>query len=197
MRVPWDILARGPALRFGDEFFSIGTLTYGEDSQTGYFAKSKIELGLHHIFDHRLELSLRGASQWVSDDTPIDELVSIGGGESVRGFADDHGLGSTGHYVQGEVWVPFNVFGDQLERILGPTVNYGALSAFVDGGAVSQPVGARSSGVMSGAGLGLRYDVGGSVIRGDWAYGFLDTVTDADPTGRFYITITSDFPFKD
>ena len=136
------------------------------------------------------ELDFAGAVQSASVDTPVFEVPSLGGTESVRGFRADDAIGRFLWSTQNELWtpVPFRSNRDDfLRRVV-------RLAFFADVGGVSEPTTDSSAGTRAGLGTGLRLNFNPVVLRLDYAHGFGAAATGGS-RNRFYFSIKTNLPF--
>jgi Omp85 superfamily domain len=132
-----------------------------------------------------ISLDVAGHFKQASSNTPIFEMPSVGGSETLRGFRQDDILGRRFWSVQSELWipVPFTLAAQSgVGRFLRENIR---LAGFGDVGGVyqtRQPIPAYygpgstnaldPSGRRSGAGAGIRYIRGNAAIKLDWGHGF-------------------------
>ena len=147
-----------------------------------------------------ISLDVAGSVAATSGATPIFELPSLGGSETVRGFRQDAALGRRLWSLKTEVWspVPGTVTpkpDDQIRQFLRKNIR---LAAFVDVGGVydtnlpafgGAPSLAAASGVRAGPGAGLRILQGPMALKLDWAYG-LGGGVNGGGHGRFYLSVS-------
>ena len=141
----------------------------------------------YHRGGHALDVA--ATVQRASAGTPVFEQPSLGGGESVRGFAVDDAIGREAWTLQSELWWP-------LPRADGPAATLlSSLRAatFVDLARLRQPAAGSNAGTLRGAGLGLRLLFQPAVIKLDYAWG-RGPASREPPRGRFYLTFTTDVP---
>jgi hypothetical protein len=134
-----------------------------------------------------VEAESRFQLRHATDQTPVFELPSLGGMESVRGFRADERVGHTLWASQNELWLPVlrggapSGFRDFVRRNV-------RLAGLYDLGQVTGPVSgiAEPAGFRHGAGIGLRIRYQGVVIETDWARGFGNADTGRPGHGQFY-----------
>ncbi|MCI0338018.1 MAG: BamA/TamA family outer membrane protein [Acidobacteria bacterium] len=152
--------------------------------------------GTYHIGASRLfEFNVKGLASIASNRTPVVELPSFGGSETVRGFRKDDALGRRLWSVQPEIrlrargllapaFVPATGGQEKLRKMVRDSL---ALAFFSDIGGVYRTF--RSPpGVRYGPGLGIRFKFAKqATLRLDWAYGIGDGVS-GKGRGRFYFS---------
>jgi hypothetical protein len=139
------------------------------------FAKSIVTANTHRSYDH-WEYDLTGRFENAFGNSPIFELPSFGGAETVRGFRADDAIGRRLWADQNELW-------HALPR--WPVLK---IAAFADFGGAYQTIGS-SPGLRAGLGTGLRLDLRVAVLKFDWAYGFGQAATGGS-RGKFYFDVT-------
>jgi Omp85 superfamily domain len=159
-----------PAVHFGD--------------QTAVLAKPytiwSLDVSAHQrISDFKLiSVDISGHFRDATRDTPVFELPSLGGGESLRGFRPDDVLPRRYWSLQNELWVP--VPGTLSASPSGKGLGAAGwflrqnvrLAFFADvAGAYQIPVGGIQSGIRWAPGLGIRFVRGNFALKLDWAYG--------------------------
>jgi hemolysin activation/secretion protein len=149
----------------------------------------------HQKLPRRFELDIGGRVEAAGRATPLFELPSFGGSDTVRGFRRDDALGRKLWSLQHELWVPLPVGGsDQdagpLRALLRQSVK---LAPFVDVGGLYGAVRGRA-GARAGAGLGLRLVYSPLVFKLDFGYGFGGAATDAR-RGKVHFGVVSNLPF--
>ena len=176
-------------------------LTYGEDVRVepgilfdSRFAHFTITANSHHRFD-KWQSDITGRFENATRATPIYDLPSFGGENTVRGFRADDAIGQRLWSLQNEAWLPvpgfanWNPANPQLQSI----VQQFRLAPFFDVGGAYQTVASRA-GLREGLGLGLRLDMGLALLKFDWAYGFGDAATGGS-RGKFYFNIGLNVPY--
>jgi len=133
------------------------------------------------------ELDLSAHFAWANRNTPLVELPSFGGVDSVRGFRSDDLLTTQYWAVQPEVWA--TIPGTQLSvsgvgAFLRRNVR---LALFADTGHATHPI-AGPGGYKAGPGAGIRFLQGPVVLQLDWAKAVGGAVTDSR-WGRVYFNI--------
>ena len=147
----------------------------------------------HQQLPHYLDVDINARFKIASGRTPIYELPSLGGADSLRGFREDDGLGTKLWSVQNELWMPLPAVGDEasgLQRFLRRQVR---LAGFVDVGGIYGTT--TQSGMRVGPGLGLRIIYQPAIIKLDWAYGIGNAATSGRGHGRFYFSVGTNLPF--
>jgi hypothetical protein len=167
-----------PALRFGIR------VQQGEPS----FQRFTLSTQYHQSVAGPVEIESRFVGATAGASTPLFELPSLGGSESVRGFRGDENIGQHLWAFQNELWFPVTRNGvpSGLHGFISRNVR---LAFFHDAGNVHKPpAGTQGSitGLRQGAGLGLRVRYQGVVIEADWAYGFGSSEASRPGRGRFY-----------
>jgi hypothetical protein len=145
--------------------------------------------GYHQQMIGPTELDLTISGSVASEDTPLYELPSFGGEQSVRGFRRDDILARRLWAVQPEVWTPVPGVGNAVDgagQFLRQNVR---LAFFTDFGGVSHTLG-PFNGVKAGPGVGLRIRYGAAVLKLDWAKGIGDAYSSSD-WGRFYFSVVT------
>lgn len=165
-----------PALR-------IGLPMSGEPA----FTRFAVGTQYHQSVAGPLEAESRFELRHATDRTPVFELPSLGGMESVRGFRTDERVGHTLWAWQNELWLPVlrggapSAFRDFVRRNV-------RLAGLYDLGRVTAPAAGvvDPAGFRHGAGIGLRIRYQGVVIETDWARGFGNGDTGRPGHGHFY-----------
>ena len=175
-------LELNPSLRLGL------ALTNKEPSyQTGTFSGS-FQQNLPRLY----QLHFNGKAQTASGGTPIFDLPSFGGEDSVRGFRQDDGLGRRVLSLQSELWSPIPGVNKSIGKI-GQFLHRNVwMAGFFDAGGIFQSVD-QVTGAKEGAGLGARVNYKLVIFKLDWAYGF-GTGRTGDGRGRVYFSITNWLP---
>ena len=143
---------------------------WGRDAGTADYQWTRWSLVYRRLVFDALRWEVRGRVHYASSGTPLAELPSFGGEDSVRGFRRDTAYGQGGWSVQNELWfrspasLPF-----VSKEIAGVLRRSLAWALFVDVGGVSEPVD-RTVSFASGAGIGLRFSQGPMTLRADWAH---------------------------
>jgi hypothetical protein len=143
------------------------------------FARCVLTAHAHRSFD-RWEYDAGGRFENAFGNSPIFELPSFGGEDTVRGFRADDAIGRRLWAGQNELW-----------RAL-PRWSWLKAAAFSDVGGAYQTVGS-SPGLRAGLGTGLRVDVRLAVLKFDWAYGFGRAATGGS-RGKFYFAMDWNAP---
>lgn len=172
-----------PRLRFG-----LG-LAAGEPRFNAFFMSGNFHQKLPAFF----ELDFSGRVGLASRNTPLFELPSLGGADSVRGFRQDEAIGRRLWSLQNELWVPVpgtTGSAGEFQRFLLRSVR---LTAFADVGRAYQTSGAQP-GMRFGPGTGLRFIFNPVVIKLDWAYG-LSSAAATTGRGRVSFGLTTNLPF--
>ena len=172
-----------PRVRFG----------LGLASTEPRFARLQITGSFHQKLPRLFEVDMSGRIEAASDNTPIFELPSLGGAESLRGFRTDDALGRRVWSLQSELWIPLPG-SDGSEPGVGQFLRRSVrLATFLDIGGAFHTTGSQS-GIRSGPGAGLRVIYNPVVLKLDWAYGFGEGVSGVGH-GRFYFTVSTNLPF--
>jgi hypothetical protein len=168
-----------------------------------------VDGGIHQRISNQYLISadISGRFQAASKLTPVFELPSLGGGDSVRGFQMDDALGRKMWSLQSEIWTPLPFTLDATE---GSAVRWFLrrnvrAAAFFDAGAVSDTSLTRSPGLSvvsvssepglrKGTGAGIRFVQGPIALKLDWAYGFGRGVF-GEGHGRFYLGVSRNGTF--
>jgi hemolysin activation/secretion protein len=157
----------------------------------------------------RYVFDIAGRFEQASMKTPLFELPSFGGAETVRGFRRDDAIGRRIWSLQPELWLPLP--GSTRSRYksfsrpegVRPSTREGLreflrdnlwLAPFFDLGGAHRTTGSRS-GLRAGPGLGLRLDYSQVIFKLDWAYGLGEAATTNRGRGRFYFNVTTNLPF--
>lgn len=147
----------------------------------------------HQTLPSRFEFDLSGRLERASPQTPRFELPTLGGGDVIRGFRRDDGLGRTLWSLQHELWVPMPLGNESsmgLKAMLREKVK---LAPFFDVGGIYQTV-TTTPGVRSGLGLGVRFIYSPIIFKIDYGYGF-GAALNAGSRGKFYFSLGSNLPF--
>jgi hypothetical protein len=183
-------------------------LAHSNSPGGGVYQVWTVEGGMHaRIWNQQLiTADISGAASAASSRTPIYELPSLGGSDSLRGFRADLALGRKRWSIQPELWAPIpgSVHGEgAVRKFLRKQFR---LAAFFDAGAVSDTglastpaaatIGALGSqpGFRRGPGAGIRLLQGAVAVKIDWAYGLGAGLAH---TGRsqFYIGVAKNGAF--
>ena len=138
------------------------------------FADVIVTADTHRSFDH-WEYDLSARFENAVGNSPIFELPSLGGADTVRGFRADDAIGRRLWSTQSELW-----HGLPPWRLL-------KIAAFMDAGGAYQTTGSYP-GTREGLGTGLRLDLRVAVLKFDWAYGFGQAATGGS-RGKFYLNV--------
>jgi surface antigen Omp85-like protein len=147
-----------------------------------------------HLFDSGVStLAISAKAQTSDAATPLFELPSLGGTESLRGFRADDFVARRIWSVQPELW--FQLFGSgRWARMLRP-------AAFIDVGgaygithAAAADTKSYKDGIRAGPGVGLRFIQGPMALKLDWSYG-LGHAGSSRGHGRFYVGAGTDITF--
>ncbi len=155
------------------------------------FRRFQLSVVYHQSLSGPLEFESRLQARIASTATPVFELPSLGGADSVRGFRSDESLARRLWAVQNEIWCPVmrggapSKFRDFVRRDvrLAWLYDLGGTELPADGLPVSP------SGFRHGTGLGLRVKYQGVVLEVDWAYGFGSEGEGRAGRGRFYFNV--------
>ncbi|PYP89963.1 MAG: hypothetical protein DMF61_01815 [Blastocatellia bacterium AA13] len=172
-----------PRLRFG----------LGAAADEPSFKVISLKANWHQKLPKLYELDFTQQTGIATDRTPLFELPSLGGEDTVRGFRRDDAIGQTLWSLQNELWMPvpgLSRDGESLGNYIRRNVR---LAGFVDIGGVyrtafSQP------GMRIGPGIGARIIRFPVVIKLDWAYGIGEGASGVG-RGRFYFSLTTNLPF--
>jgi hypothetical protein len=183
-------------------------LAHSNSPDGGAYQIATVEGGLHlRIWDDQLiSADISGAANVASSKTPIYELPSLGGSDSLRGFRADLALGRRLWSVQPELWAPIPGSAHGEGGVWEFLRKQFRLAAFFDAGAVSDTglsstpaaaaigAGASQAGFRRGPGAGIRLLQGAVAVRIDWAYGLGPGLAN---TGRsqFYIGVAKNGAF--
>ncbi len=138
------------------------------------FADYIVTANTHRAFDH-WEYDLSGRLENAASNSPIFELPSLGGADTVRGFRADDTIGRKLWSLQSELW-------HGLPR--WPLLK---IATFIDLGGAYETTGSYP-GLREGLGTGLRLDLRVAVLKFDWAYGFGQAATGGS-RGKFYFNV--------
>jgi len=154
---------------------------------------------LRGVFQHhrdipaRFGIQISGRVDVASKGTPIFELPSFGGVDSVRGFREDDAIGRRLWSLQNEIRTPILGLPPDAEGFKKFLRNQTKVAAFIDVGAMSDTVGTRS-GLRAGPGLGLRVNFMGVNMKIDYAYGLGDAAI-GKGRGRFHFSLDTPLRF--
>ena len=147
-----------------------------------------VKLGQGYAFDSS------GSFRRTSAETPVFEMPSLGGPDSVRGFQPDDAIGRGVWSAQNEFWMPVPFLTD-LEGSRGNFFRKMVrLALFVDVAGVQDSSAGSLEGTRAGTGLGGRLQFGAVVLKGDFAYGF-GPQTISGSRGKFYFSVKTNLPF--
>ncbi|HTD21423.1 MAG TPA: BamA/TamA family outer membrane protein [Terriglobales bacterium] len=166
-----------------------------------------VDEGLHRRVsnDFLISVDLAGHFQAATLHTPITEVPSLGGSETLRGFRTDDALGRRLWSLQSEVWTPIPGTLDGSDAIRDFLRRNVRLAAIFDFGAVSATDLKNSPGlattglasrenILKSPGLGIRFIQGLVALKFDWAYGF-GTGISGPGHGRFTISVSRNGAF--
>lgn len=160
------------------------------DTNGSAFFIPRVDATYHQFVGPFSQIDVNGRIAWASDETPPNELPSLGGEQTVRGYRTDAFVGNLVWALQTEAWLPlrFRVArSGSLERFLRRNL---ALAAFVDIGGV-QDTADGEDGFKAGAGLGLRMVWADYLtVRLDWAHA-LDESDERRGGSMVYFTVTT------
>lgn len=153
------------------------------------FRRLQVGAQYHQTVAGPVEVESRFEARRASRMTPVFELPSLGGPQSVRGFRADETVGRHLWTLQSELWLP--VLGSGTPSKIRDFVRRNVrVAAFYDAGRL----GLLADGVESavdqfrhGAGVGLRLRYQGVVIETDWGYGFGSDEARRPGRGRLYM----------
>ena len=172
------------------------------------YAVTTVRVGMHRRLSNTrlLSMDLSSSFQMATSETPIVDLPSLGGPESVRGFQTDDALGHLLWTLQSELWAPVPGTTNAAEQgIKGFLKKNVRLAGFFDIGGVSDTkvtnlpglanaTKASIQGLREGPGLGIRFIQGLIALKFDWAYGFGQGAFGSGH-GRFYIGVSTNGAF--
>ena len=148
-----------------------------------------------HLFDRVLTtLDVTGRAQWASSNTPVFNMPSLGGSETLRGFRADDAMGRKLLSVQPELWFEVPGFAGGASKLADFVNKNLRLAAFMDAGAVYSPLPYSSEGWRAGPGAGLRFIQGFVALKVDWAYGIGNGVSGRGH-GRFFVGVSTNSTF--
>jgi hypothetical protein len=151
------------------------------------YRRLRFEAGYHQLLPAAVEADFRFHGGAASGSTPVFELPSFGGEESVRGFRADDALGRRLWALQSEFWIPLPRVGDPSSRTWEFLRRNVWLAPFYDSGGVFDRL-APTGGFRQGVGAGVRLSVQGALLALDWAYGS-GRGASGDGRGRLYFTV--------
>jgi hypothetical protein len=155
------------------------------------FARGTLAVTAHQILPRDLDIDLGLHLQIASAKTPVFELPTLGG-ETLRGFRKDDGLGRAFWSAQPEFWFPLfflpRTTDAEITKFLRRSVK---LAGLIDVGSVRDSAGNFPTRV--GPGLGVRFLYGPVVLKLDGVYGIGDRLT---PGSRFkiYFSVSTNLP---
>ena len=150
------------------------------------FGRAAMALRGHKALPGGFALDAGARFERASARTPLFELPSLGGAESLRGFRRDDALGTGLWSIQPELWSPVRLGSSEFVR------KSLKLAMFLDAGNVSGGIAPKAAARVS-PGLGLRILYGPAVIRADWAYGLGQALTGGS-RGKFNFSVTTNLP---
>jgi hypothetical protein len=163
----------------------------GLSGQSADYAVFSLGANFHSNLPDYWQFDLSALYERATAGTPLFELPSLGGQDSVRGFRQDEALGDQLWATQTELWFPLPG--------TGGTTDTGAFMAehlrgasFFDAGDVEKPVGSNS-GFRCSPGLGLRLIFNSVIVKFDYAYGF-GRKDHGGKDGEVYITVSYAYP---
>jgi surface antigen Omp85-like protein len=149
------------------------------------FFRAVVTSNTHRVFDP-WQCDFTTHIENATRNTPVFELPSLGGPDTVRGFRADDAIGRRLWSIQNELWHP--VPGFEQTRLDGLRA-----AAFFDAGGAYQTTASRP-GLREGVGLGVRLDLHLAVLKFDWAYGFGEAATGGS-RGKFYFSVRLNVPY--
>ena len=173
------------------------------------YTRFSTDAGLHwRLYNPWLvSLEMAGQVQVATSHTPLFELPSLGGPQSVRGFRADDALGRSAGSLQTELWspLPFTLKTEDAGAVRSFLRKNIRMAGFYDFGVVSGtnfgilPIGSSTAqqfqaGLRQGPGLGVRFIQGPIALKLDWAYGFGQGAM-GPGHGRFYLGVSSNGAF--
>ena len=172
-----------PVVRFG----------LGLARGTSTFTKLTLTSNFHQTLPHRLAADISGSMGITGRDTPMFELLSFGGAETVRGFRRDDAVGRRSWSLQNELWFPLPRMASDQEGFKAFLRDNVRLAPFVDLGGLYLP-NHSNAGLRSGYGLGARIIYNIIILKIDYAYGVGAAATGGS-RGKFYFSIGTNLPF--
>ena len=173
---PWSIRIE-PRIRQG----------LGLSATETHFTKFESTGNFHWVSLGPFEFDLSGHAAVASHTTPVVELPSFGGADTVRGFRRDDLLARQFWALQPEIWM--GIPGTRF-ALSGPGAflrRNARIAVFSDFGDVMGTL-AGPAGFKGGPGIGLRFLQSPVVLQFDWARPIGDAVTHSS-WGRFYFNI--------
>src|SRR5262249_16141862 len=128
-----------------------------------------VEMRYHEMLFGRVAADARFHGGTASVETPVFELLSLGGENSARGFRGDDGLGRRLWSLQNEVWVPIFPAGASTAVSFLNCNLY--LAPFCDVGRLGSASTASREGIAQGLGAGLHLRFQGVALAFDWGIG--------------------------
>ncbi len=130
------------------------------------FTKFNLDIARIQQVGSKCFLILRGSGQVCGTPLVVGELFSLGGVDSVRGYAQSEYLGDNGYAISAEFRVP--ITSHKSNPLQG--------AVFLDQGNISinnPGPGEKSNQSLFGGGIGLRYSIGDdTAFRVDWGFPF-------------------------
>jgi hypothetical protein len=179
------------SLRFGRTFFLSPRVHKGVDLFGGKWPYSvgSVSATFTQAFPNRMEFRQYAGVSAASDRTPIVELPSFGGVETVRGFRTDEALGRRMWSLRNELWIPLPIRPGS-EGVLEYVRQHFQVAGLVDAGGIYQTV-SGVPGERAGVGAGVRVNVSRRLwLKVDYAYGLGET--QQRPRNRFYFSVDTD-----
>ena len=150
-------------------------------ASTGWYSRFEVAAQFHRETVGRFFLEVNARFADATRATPVYELPSFGGVDSVRGFRADDLLARRVWSAQPEFCLPIPA-GRLLARA--------HLATFIDAGGAYQTR-QGSPGVRGGPGIGVRIPLGPATLRADWAHRIGGANTQGPSYGRFYFSLSS------
>jgi len=179
---PWRLMI-APVMRWG--------LALSGDPS---FARFDVVGDAHVQFNRGYAFDFSASFRRASSATPVFELPSLGGPESVRGFQADDAIGRGIWSAQNEFWMPIPF----LTNVKGGSGDFFRkmvrLALFADVAGVQDASSGSLDGTRAGAGMGGRLQFGAVILKGDFAYGF-GPQTISGSRGKFYFSVKTNLPF--
>jgi hypothetical protein len=158
-------------------------------ASAGWYSRFEVAAQFHQESVGRLVFEVNARFADATRSTPVYELPSFGGVDSVRGFRADDLLARRVWSAQPELWLPLPGVADSMSSA-GRLLARARLATFVDaGGAYQTRHGA--TGWRGGPGIGLRIPLGPATLRADWAHPIGGAITQGPSYGRFYFSLSS------
>ena len=136
-----------------------------------------------------MELRQYAGVSLAAERTPVVELPSFGGVDTVRGFRTDDALGTRMWSLRNELWIPLPIRPGSA-GVLEYLRQHFQVAGLVDTGGIYRTV-SGNSGERAGVGAGLRVNVARRLwLKLVYAYGLGET--QQRPRNRFYFSVDTD-----